>query len=254
MNIFVLIKQVPDTEARIRVSGGSIVQDGIKWIISPYDEIALEEAIRIKQKSGATVTVVSVGPADATSAIRTAYAMGADKGIHVVHPEYTMLDSQSIARALEAVVRAEDVQLILAGRQGSDSDNGQVPLMLATRLGIGLIPFAVEVTVSDGSVRVLSEAEGGRAVYQAALPAVITANAGLNEPRYPNLKGIMDAKKKAIDTRNLLELVPGWESMVEIVAYGDADARPKGKIIEGETAADKARALVQALHEDAKVI
>lgn len=254
MNILVLIKQVPDTEAKINVAGGKVSEAGIKWIISPYDEIALEEAIRMKEKSGGTVTAICVGDDSVQQSIRTAYAMGADNGIHVKHDSYQMLDSFGIAEAIAKATEGQDYKVILAGRQGSDSDNGQVPLILATLKDWGVVSFAKQVEISGDKAVVTAEAEGGEAVYESSLPVVITANAGLNEPRYPSLKGIMASKKKPIDVKNLADLGVTPNARVEVLGFEPPPPRPPGRIIDGADAAAKAKELAKSLREEIKVI
>lgn len=255
MDILVLIKQVPDTEAKISVSGGAINEAGVaKWIISPYDEIALEEAIRIKEKSGGTVTAISVGDDSVQTSLRQAFAMGADNAIHVKTDSYQMLDSFGIAEALIKATEGKEYKAILAGRQGSDSDNGQVPLIIATLKDWGVVPFAKKVEIKDDKAIIECEAEGGDAVYESSLPVVITANAGLNEPRYPSLKGIMASKKKPIETKNLSDLGVSGDSRIEVVAFEPPPPRPDGRIIDAAEPEDKAKELVKALHEEIKAI
>lgn len=254
MNILVLIKQVPDTEAKITVSGGKVNEAGIKWIISPYDEIGLEEAIRIKEKTGGTVTAISVGGDQVVSALRTAYAMGADKAVHVKTDDYQMLDAFGISEAIIKAIEGENYDVIFAGRQGSDSDNGQVPLIIATKMNIGCISYAKKVDLQDGKAVVECEAEGGEAVYESSYPVIITANAGLNEPRYPSLKGIMASKKKPIDTKSAADLGVSGEAKIEIIGFEPPPPRPPGRIIEGDEAEAKAKELAKALHEELKVI
>ncbi|MBV6494309.1 MAG: Electron transfer flavoprotein subunit beta [Turneriella sp.] len=251
MNTLVLIKQVPDTEAKINVAGGKISEAGIKWGISPYDEIALEEAIRMKEKSGGTVTAIAVGDDSVQNALRSAFAMGADNAIHVKVDSYQMLDSFGIAKAIEGAIEGADYKVILAGRQGSDSDNGQVPLILATLKGWGCIPFAKKVEIQGDKAVVECEADGGEAVYESSLPVVITANAGLNEPRYPSLKGIMASKKKPIESKTVNIAA---ETKIEVVGFEPPPARPAGRTIDGADAAEKAKALVKALREEIKAI
>jgi electron transfer flavoprotein beta subunit len=223
MNTLVLIKQVPDTEAKINVAAGKISEAGIKWTISPYDEIALEEAIRMKEKSGGTVTALAVGDDSVQNALRSAFAMGADNAIHVKVDGYQMLDSFGIAKAIASAIEGADYKVILAGRQGSDSDNGQVPLILATLKGWGCVSFAKKVEVSGDKAVIECEADGGEAVYESSLPVVITANAGLNEPRYPSLKGIMASKKKPIDSK---PVDIGAETKIEVLGFEPPPARP----------------------------
>ncbi|MCS6984839.1 MAG: electron transfer flavoprotein subunit beta/FixA family protein [Leptospiraceae bacterium] len=254
MNILVLIKQVPDTEAKIVVSGGKVQEAGIKWIISPYDEIALEEAIRIKEKTGGTVTAISVGDDLVQQSIRTAYAMGADHGIHIKHDQYQMLDAFAIASAIAKAIEGRDFQVVLAGRQGSDSDNGQVPLILGTLKGWGVVSFAKKVEIDSQKATVHVEAEGGEAIYESTLPVIITANAGLNEPRYPSLKGIMASKKKPIEVINFADLGLGTVSRIEILGFEPPPPRPQGRFIDGADPAAKAKELARALREEIKVI
>lgn len=255
MKILVLVKQVPDTEAKITLSGGNLNEEGIKWIIAPYDEIALEEAIRIKEKIGDTaITVISVGPERSSASLRTAYAMGADHAILVKHDDYEMLNSFMIAEAIIKAIGDEKYDIILAGRQATDSDNGQVPVILATKLDLAIVSFVNEVTVNEGQAELKCEVEGGEAVYEAQLPVVVTANDRLNEPRYPSLKGIMASKKKPIDTKELKDLGVSLESKIQVDGFESPPERPSGKVIEGESAQEKAASLANALHNEIKVI
>lgn len=251
MNTLVLIKQVPDTEAKINVAAGKISEAGIKWTISPYDEIALEEAIRMKEKSGGTVTALAVGDDSVQNALRSAFAMGADNAIHVKVDGYQMLDSFGIAKAIAGAIEGADYKVILAGRQGSDSDNGQVPLILATLKGWGCVSFAKKVEVTADKAVIECEADGGEAVYESSLPVVITANAGLNEPRYPSLKGIMASKKKPIESK--AANISG-ETKIEVLGFEPPPARPAGRTIDGADAAAKAKELVKSLREEIKAI
>ncbi|MDH4263140.1 MAG: electron transfer flavoprotein subunit beta/FixA family protein [Spirochaetia bacterium] len=253
MNILVLIKQVPDTETHMKISGGKIDESSIKWIISPYDEIALEEAIRIREKNGGKVTVISVGPERVTASLKTAYAMGADDAIHVKTDSYHMLDSATTADALIKATADQNYEIILCGRQGIDSDNGQVPLIFATKKNIPAIIWAKKLETSETGVKVTCEGEGGDAIYQSSYPVVITVQMGMNEPRYPSLKGIMASKKKPIVTKNLSEMGIDYDK-IEIVSFEMPPERPKGRVIEGASPEDKALELVKALHEEIKVI
>ncbi|MDH5721100.1 MAG: electron transfer flavoprotein subunit beta/FixA family protein [Spirochaetia bacterium] len=254
MNILVLIKQVPDTEANISVSGGKVNESGIKWIISPYDEIGLEEALRCREQKGGTVTVLTVGGEQAISVLRTAYAMGADNAIHIKNENYNMLDSAVIAEAITSAISNEKYDIIFAGRQGSDSDNGQAPLIIAEKMNIAAVSYAKKVELGDDKITITAEAEGGQGIYESAYPVIITANAGLNEPRYPSLKGIMASKKKPIDTKTFEDLGIKAESKIEVLGFSPPPERPAGKIIEGEDAAAKAKELARLLHEEVKVI
>lgn len=253
MNILVLLKQVPDTETHIKISGGKVDESSIKWIISPYDEIALEEAIRLREKNGGKVTVISVGPDRVVSSLRTAYAMGADDAIHVKADDYQMLDSGTTAEAILKATEGENFEIILSGRQGIDSDNGQVSLIYATKKNIPAIIWAKKIETSETGVKVTCEGDGGEAIYEASYPVLITAQMGMNEPRYPSLKGIMASKKKAVITKNISDLGISFDR-IEIIGYELPPERPSGRIITGATPGEKAAALVKALHEEVKVI
>jgi len=253
MNILVLLKQVPDTETHIKISGGKVDESSVKWIISPYDEIALEEAIRVREKNGGKVTVISVGPERVTASLRTAYAMGADDAIHIKADDYQMLDSATTAEALLKATADQNYEIILCGRQGIDSDNGQVPLIYATRKNIPAIIWARKLETSETGVRVICEGDGGEAVYESNYPALITVQMGMNEPRYPSLKGIMASKKKPIVTKNLSELGVNYDK-IEVLSVEMPPARPAGRIIDGASPEEKAQKLIKALHEEIKII
>ena len=254
MNILVLVKQVPDTEAKITVGNNTVSEDGIKWIVSPYDEIALEEAIRFKEKAGAKVTALSIGPKRVESALRTAFAMGADRAIFVQNDKYEMLDSFAIAEAIIKTISSEKFDLILCGRQATDSDNGQVPLLVATKLGYPIATFTNKVEIDGGKAKLTCEVEGGEAIMEANLPLVVTANDRLNEPRYPSLKGIMASKKMAIETKMLSDLGISATSKIEVLGFEPPASRPAGRVLDGDDGAAKAKALVDALHNEIKII
>jgi len=253
MKILVLIKQVPDTETNIKVSGAGIVEAGIKWIVSPFDEHALEEALRLKEKTGGTVTAVSLGPDRVVEALRTAYALGADAAIHIKDDSYNVLDIGYTAAVLSKYVQSDKPDLILTGHIAIDSQSSMVPSMIAQALGCANINNAVEVKVDGNKVTVKREVEGGSAIMESPTPVVITAAKNLNEPRYPSLKGIMAAKKKQVDVKPVDSLGSGFPK-VEIVSLELPPPRPPGRILEGESPETKAKDLVKALREEAKVI
>ncbi len=264
MNIVVCLKQVPDTETQIKIAsdGKSIVTDDIKWVMNPYDEFGVEEALRIKEKFGGEVTVVGLGPKRVTESIRTALAMGADKGILISDPVLEGSDGLATAKALAAAIKDIPYDLIFAGQRGVDDDMGVVGAAVAEFLGIPHVALAVQVAVAeDGkSVRVHRPVEGETLVIESSLPALLTAQKGLNEPRYASLPGIMKAKKKPLEEKTLADL--GLDEAefgeggrkVKIVALTPPPQREAGKIIEGETPQQKAAELARLLHEEAKVI
>jgi len=264
VNIIVCLKQVPDTETQIKIAqdGKSIVEDDIKWIMNPYDEYGVEEALRLKEKFGGEVTIVGVGPKRVKEAIRTALAMGADKGIIINDPALTGSDSLGIARVLAAAVKDLDFDLIFTGQRGVDDDSGIVGAAVADFLDIPHVSVVVKVEVSeDGkSVKATRPVEGQSLVIEAGLPALITAQKGLNEPRYASLPGIMKAKKKPLEEKTLSDL--GLEPAqfgegarnLKIMELTPPPQRQAGRIIDGETPEQKAEELVRLLREEAKVL
>ncbi len=200
MNSIVCIKRVPDTETRIRIGsdGKSIDPSGVKYVLNPYDEFALEEAIRLKEQAGSgMITVMTVGEDESKETLRTALAMGADQA--VLLRGRPGMDALPVARALADAIRSRDFDLVMFGKQAVDDDNMQVPPMVAELLELPSATVVVELEVADGRAVARREIEGGHEVVEFGLPAVISAQKGLNDPRYPSLKGIMAAKKKPLE-------------------------------------------------------
>ncbi len=264
MNIIVCLKQVPDTESQIKIApdSKSIVTDDIKWVMNPYDEFGVEEALRLKEKFGGEVTVVGLGPKRVTESIRTALAMGADKAIHLNDDALDGSDSLAIAKSLAAVIKGLEYDLIFTGQRGVDDDMGVVGTSMAEILGIPQMSLIVKVEVSeDGkSVKANRPVEGQTLVIESGLPALITAQKGLNEPRYASLPGIMKAKKKPLEQKTLADLgldaaeVGTGARKLKILEITPPPQREAGKIIEGETPQEKAAELAKMLHEEAKII
>jgi electron transfer flavoprotein beta subunit len=264
VNCIVCLKQVPDTETQIKIAqdGMSVVTDNIKWVMNPYDEYAVEEALRLKEKLGGEVTVISVGPKRVTESIRTALAMGADKGILVDDPSTIGSDSLGTAKILAAVIKDLSFNIILCGKQGVDDDYGVVGSSLAELLGIPQISVVVKLEVSeDGStIKAHKEVEGGTLIIESPLPALVTAQKGLNEPRYASLPGIMKAKKKPLDIKTVADLgldatqVGESGSKIKVVQLTPPEERKAGQMVEGETPQEKAANLAKLLHEEAKII
>lgn len=264
MNIIVCLKQVPDTETQIKVGsdGKSIATDDIKWVMNPYDEHGVEEALRIKEKFGGEVTVVGLGPKRVTESIRTALAMGADKGMLISDEALEGSDSLAVAKALAAAIKELDYDLIFSGQRGVDEDMGVVGANIAELLDIPQLSVIdkVEVAEDGKSVKVNRPIEGSTLVIESPLPALITTQKGLNEPRYASLPGIMKAKKKPFDEKTLsdlgLDAAEFGESArkVKILEITPPPAREAGKIVEGETPQEKAAGLAKLLHDEAKVI
>lgn len=264
MNTIVCIKQVPDTEAQIKIAsdGKSIVKEDIKWVMNPYDEYGVEEALRIKEKSGGTVTVVGFGPKRVTESLRTALAMGADKAILISDPAAEGSDAIATAKALAAVIKNLQYDLIFAGQRGVDEDMGLVGASLAEYLGIPHFSIIVKVEVAgDGkSVKVHRPVEGQTLVIESALPALITAQKGLNEPRYASLPGIMKAKKKPLEEKNLSALGLNAAEFgvaarkLTVLQLSPPPQRKAGRIVQGDSPEAKAAELAKLLHEEAKII
>ncbi len=259
MKILVLVKQVPDTATQVKIGADPRAIDitGITWIVSPYDEYAVEEALRIKEKRGqGEVVVVTAGPERAKEALRSCLAMGADRAIHVNDPALEGADTLTTARALAAVVKLEQPKLVLTGRQAIDDDMGAVGAQVAELLGWPCLSWIMEEAISeDGStVRAGRQVEGGLEVFELPLPCVLTAQKGMNEPRYPTLKGIMGAKKKELKDLKAGDLgLADTARELEVVVLEALPPRPPGRILTGDPK-DMARELVRALREDAKAV
>lgn len=264
MNIIVCMKQVPDTEAQIRVKpdGSGIVDSDIKFVMNPYDEFGVEEALLLKEKFGGTVTIVCLGPERAVEAIRTGLAMGADKAVHLDDPAFEGGDAFSTAKALATAIKGMECDLIFCGKQAIDDDLAQVGPALAEMLGIPQIVVVTKVEVSDDGkkAKVNRQIIGGEEIIEVPLPAVLTAQKGLNEPRYASLPGIMKAKKKEIKSVKVADLgldpndVGKAGAKTQILKMYSPPQREAGKIIEGETAEETAPKLAKLLREEAKVI
>jgi len=259
MKILVTIKQVPDTATQVKIGSDprQIETAGITWIVSPYDEFAVEEALRIKEKRGqGEVVAVSLGPDRVKEALRSTLAMGCDRAVHVNDPALAAADTLTTARALAAVIKQEAPQLVLCGRQAIDDDMGATGAQLAEVLGWPCASWIMEEAIDADAktVRVGRQVEGGLEVFDLPLPAVLSAQKGMNEPRYPTLKGIMGAKKKEIKDVKAADLgLPSVTPELSVTALEALPARPPGRIIPGEVK-DAVKELVRALREDAKAI
>ncbi|PWV98005.1 electron transfer flavoprotein beta subunit [Paenibacillus cellulosilyticus] len=253
MNIVVLVKQTFDTEEKIVVQGGTVSQDGVKLIVNPYDEYALEEALRLREKHGGTVTALTCGNEQSAEALRTALAMGADEAIRLeVEPGD---DSASLAAAIAAVVRPLKPDLLLAGLFAVDTGSGSVALQVAERLGIPHASAVVKLAVNGGTLVADRDVEGDIATVEVPLPALVTAQQGLNEPRYPSLPGIMKAKRKPLRVVSRSELAADAAAPASLRLSVDAvPPRAAGKRLGGGTPSELAAELAKLLHEEAKVL
>ncbi len=260
MNIVVCIKQVPDTAARIKVrsDGKGIETSDISLVVNPYDEYAVEEALRIKEKAGGEVVVVCVGPDGATEAIRTCLAMGADRAIHIKDAALEKADPFVQAKALAQAVSRMEADLVLCGKETVDDNSSFVGPGLAEFLNLPQATVVTKLTVSDDgkTITVEREGEGCREVLELPLPAVVTAQKGLNEPRYASLPGIMKAKKKEIKVMDAAALGLSQEDLagrVQLLSLSLPPKRTAGKVIPGEPA-DAVKELVRLLKEEAKAL
>jgi len=249
MILAVCLKRVPDTNARpaIGSDGRSINPQGIDYVINPYDEYALEEALKIKEKAGAGEVVgVCVDPDGNESMLRKALAMGVDRGILVKGG--STFDGAVNAEILAGVLKPLGATIILFGKQAVDSDSSQVPTIVAERLGLPRANVVVKMEFQGNRVTCRRQIEGAEEVVDMPTPCVVSAQKGLNEPRYASLKGIMAAKKKPIETKE----APAVEARIEVLKMEPPPPRPAGRIVgKGKEAAAE---LVRLLRDEAKVL
>ena len=248
MKILVFVNHVPDTETRVKVAadGKTIDATGVNFMLSPYDEYAVEEALKLREKFSGEVVVVSLGGDVHKETIRKALAMGCDKG--VLLKDISERDSFSVARGLAEYAKEYAPDIVLCGKQSIDYDGAQVGGLIAEMLGMPSVSVVVKLEIQSGSLVAEREIEGGHEIVQAKLPAVIMAQKGLNQPRYPSLKGIMDAKRKPIEERPATKV----ESKVEVISFRKPAPKAAGRIV--GTDASAVGELVRLLHEEAKVI
>lgn len=262
MKILVTVKRVTDYERKVKIApdGASLVTEGMGFVPNPFDEIAVEEALRLTKAHGGEVVVVSVGSKDATTEIRKALAMGAQRAILVVADD---VDSDVYARALQKVVEKETPDLVIMGKQNTDDDANQEGQLLAGYLGWPQATFASKhegldsaeekaqkpgIEVDGSTATVIRECDGGLEVVSVDLPAVITTDLRLNTPRFASLPGIMKAKKKKIDEMSLADLGVDPQTKVKYVAYAEPPERAAGQTVESVDA------LLEKLRNEAKVL
>lgn len=260
MNIFVFVKRVPDTESKIKIDCGTntVVLEGLNFILSPYDEYAVEEALRIREAKGGKVTVLSVGPEESVTILKKCLAMGADEAMLIKDTSPETYDglrtSKIIARAMQT--KLTEFDLLLFGKQSVGADNAQVPAMIAELLGIPQVNVVVKLELEEKGGTAHREVEGALEKASFSLPAVISAQKGLNEPRYETLKGIMMAKKKEIPVMTLEELGLTSDDLAAHVLITKMEAPPQrqaGKIVSSPPE-EAARQLAEFLRNNAKVI
>jgi electron transfer flavoprotein beta subunit len=258
MKIVVCVKYVPDTAIKIKIAsnGKEVELSDVTFIVNPYDEFALEEALKIKEKSGGEVVVVGAGGEAATAGLRTCLAMGADSAILVQDPSLEKADSFITGTVLARVCLNINPDLILFGKHAIGVDNGQVPSVVAEQLDLPQVSVVTKIDILDTKFRAERDIEGAQEIVEGSLPAVITAQKGLNTPRYASLKGIMAAKKKQIAVQTLASLgltADDLKPRLSVEQITLPPSRPPGKILKGEVA-EVVPQLVKLLHEEAKII
>jgi electron transfer flavoprotein beta subunit len=258
VNIVVCVKQVPSSETRIRVNTttGFVDLTEIDWVVNPFDEYALELALRLKEAAGGAITVCGLGPDRVKAALRTALAMGADSAVHALDPQFEGLDALSVARVLAAAVRRDRFDLVLCGKQAIDDDQGAVPAAIAHFLGLPHVAAVSEASVAGAELTAMREVEGATEVVKAGLPCLLTVGKAKYEPRYPTLKGMMASKKKDIPVLAAADLGLDPSRLTRKVQYLEdrlPPSRKPGRVLEGEPG-QTVRELVRLLHEEAKVV
>ncbi len=249
MKIVACVSHVPDTASRIKVGsdGKTIDPSGVTYIINPYDEYAVEEALKTKEKSGSgEVVVVTVGSENSKETVRKALAMGADSGILL--KDDNPRDSLGIAKALAEEIKAQAAQLVFMGKQSVDYDNSIVGQLTSELLGYNCVAVCVKLDINGDKIIAEREIEGGREIVETSLPVIITCQKGLNEPRYASLKGIMAAKKKTIEEKPAVSYTP----KSEIIRMHLPAGKQPGRIVGSDASA--VPELVRLLKEEAKVI
>ncbi|MCW1929233.1 electron transfer flavoprotein subunit beta/FixA family protein [Bhargavaea beijingensis] len=257
MNIYALVKRTFDTEEKISVQNGGIAEDGAEFIINPYDEYAVEEAIRVRDEHGGEVTVLTIGSEEAEKQLRTALAMGADKAVLInTEDDLDELDEFGAATIIAEYLNDKDADLILAGNVAIDGGSGQVGPRVAELLGINCVTTITELKIDGDQATVVRDVEGDSETIEAQMPLLITAQQGLNDPRYPSLPGIMKAKKKPLEELELDDIdleEDDLEVKVERVDVFLPPEKQAGRVLEGDLQ-DQVKELVQLLRTEAKVI
>ncbi len=249
MKIFVCVKRVPATTTRVVVADGKLDPSGVEFVLNPYDEYAVEQALQVKEAvAESTVTVISFGSGDAKKELRTVLAMGADDALLLQNDAAPHADGATTAQILADAIRDQGADLVFFGKQAVDRDQHGVGAAVATHLGMPCITEAVTFELGDGKVVCQREVEGAQETIEAPLPCAVTCMKGLNEPRFASLKGIMAAKKKTLEMRP----TEAGAALVEVHNMTMPPPRPAGRIV-GEGAAAVPE-LVRALREEAKVL
>jgi electron transfer flavoprotein beta subunit len=256
MKFYVCIKQVPDVNAPLQIKDGQLIQDADRNILNAYDASAVEEALVLTEKHGGEVEVVLVGPEKAKETLRKALAMGADKGVHIVTSGNEQYDSFAYAKVLAAFFRDKEYDFISCGKQSQDTDAGLTGSMLAEMLGLPYATNAVGLEAENGSLIVKRQGDTGPEMIQLPAPGLVTCSNDMNDPRIPSLKGIMQSKRKPVDTLAVADLSGGLSEndvKTKVVGFEEKPGREPGKKYEGEPD-EIARQVAQLLDTEANVI
>jgi electron transfer flavoprotein beta subunit len=239
MNVLVCVKQIPDPNVpgKLDPETKRLVRDGVDVVLDPGDEHAVEAALQVIEKNGGEATIISMGPPRAMEAIRRALAMGVHRGILITDPGHENSDALSTARAIAAAIKGQTYDLIICGTESTDGSSGAVPAQLAELLGLPLLSFAKKLEIMEGKAQIDRQTDDGYDVVEAPLPAIVTVTGGINEARYPALRGIMQAKNKEVKQVGLNDL--GLNGQVgknalteEVVEIKSAEARKAGEVVE----------------------
>ena len=260
MEIIVLVKQVPDVALNIKVKDGNVVEEGLSYVISSWDETALEAALQITEEIGGEVTLLTVGPEKASESLRKGLAMGAHKAIHVKYDEAKNTDSFAYAKILQKVISERKFDLILSGRQSQDTDAGLTAPMLAEFLDLPQVTNIIRFSdISDQKITLYRKGDHATEVVEMILPGLVTVNDSLNEPRLASMRGIMMAKKKPLEELNLKDIdVPSEMiglsgSMTNVIQFDKPESRKEGKIFEGDEV-DTVKEAMAKLASEAKLL
>jgi electron transfer flavoprotein beta subunit len=260
LKIAVCVKSVPDTETKIAIGADktNIELNGVRFITSPFDEFAIEEAVKLKEKNGGETTVISVGGKEVTEVLRDSLARGIDSAVHVDDPELTWLDPLSTAKVLAAAIKDGGYDLILCGQQGVGGDNGQVPSILAELLDLPQVTNIVKLEIDGNKFKAEREIEGAHEFVEGSLPAVLSAQKGLNEPRYPSIKGVMAARRKEIAVKDAEALgikgqYGGANRKVTVKLMTLPPEREQGRRLDGDVD-QQVKTLVGLLRSEAHVL
>ena len=259
MKIVCLVKEVPDTEAKITVANEKIQEAGIKFIPNPYDEYGIEEALKIKESGDHEVIILTFGTERARKVMETSMAMGADQGFLVADDSQPNCDAHATAKVLSAALKKIGFDLIFSGKQAIDDDGSQVGVRVAEMLSLGHASVVNKFELIDGKVKVERQIQGGQEIIEMPLPCVVTCQKGLNDPRYPSLKNIMAVKKKPRTFWGLEDIGLGVDdvgvngSFTQVTKFEAPPEKAPGRVIEGEPE-DAAKELVRSLREDSKII